>query len=201
MPCCCTCWRKPSCGSISSASCPTRRWRRTRWRRRWRRAGPRPGFGIRAAAAARGLGFVPLLRERFDLVMDRRTYFEAPVQALLGFARGPAFAARAGRMGGYDTTGTGASPSIFEHHHSIQRVIASPIQRTEDSITARRMPRAAAWGGTSASGSPWRCPSHAFGLRARPMPTAGSSAAPICPPERCAVASDRLLSRDEFIQM
>jgi excisionase family DNA binding protein len=66
------------------------------------------GFGIRAAAAARGLGFVPLLRERFDLVMDRRTYFEAPVQVLLGFARGAAFAARAGRMGGYDTTGTGS---------------------------------------------------------------------------------------------
>jgi putative molybdopterin biosynthesis protein len=66
------------------------------------------GFGIRAAAAARGLGFVPLLQERFDLVMDRRAYFEAPVQALLGFTRGLAFAARAGRMGGYDTAGTGS---------------------------------------------------------------------------------------------
>jgi excisionase family DNA binding protein len=66
------------------------------------------GFGIRAAAAARGLGFVPLVRERFDLVMDRRTYFESPVQALLGFARSPGFAARAGRMGGYDTAGTGS---------------------------------------------------------------------------------------------
>ena len=66
------------------------------------------GFGIRAAAASRGLDFVSLLRERFDLVMDRRTYFESPMQVLLGFARGPAFAARAGRMGGYDTTGTGS---------------------------------------------------------------------------------------------
>lgn len=66
------------------------------------------GFGIRAAAMARGLGFVPLLRERFDLVMDRRSYFEAPMQALLGFARSPTFAARACRMGGYDTTVTGS---------------------------------------------------------------------------------------------
>jgi excisionase family DNA binding protein len=66
------------------------------------------GFGIRAAAAARGLGFVPLLRERFDLVMDRRTYFEPPMQALLAFVRMPAFAARAARMGGYDTTATGS---------------------------------------------------------------------------------------------
>jgi excisionase family DNA binding protein len=66
------------------------------------------GFGIRAEAAARGLGFVPLIRERFDLVMDRRHYFGAPMQALLGFARGPVFAARAARMGGYDVAGTGA---------------------------------------------------------------------------------------------
>jgi len=66
------------------------------------------GFGIRAEAAARGLDFVPLVRERFDLVMARRDFFEPPVQALLGFARGAAFAARAARMGGYDTGATGA---------------------------------------------------------------------------------------------
>jgi excisionase family DNA binding protein len=66
------------------------------------------GFGIRAEAAARGLGFVPLIRERFDLVMERRHYFGAPMQALLAFARGPVFAARAARMGGYDTAATGA---------------------------------------------------------------------------------------------
>jgi excisionase family DNA binding protein len=65
------------------------------------------GFGIRAEAAARGLGFVPLVRERFDLVMARRDYFEPPVQALLAFARSPAFAARAARMGGYDIAETG----------------------------------------------------------------------------------------------
>lgn len=66
------------------------------------------GFGIRAEAAARGLGFVPLIRERFDLVMERRHYFGPAVQALLGFARAPAFAARAARMGGYDVAMTGA---------------------------------------------------------------------------------------------
>ncbi len=65
------------------------------------------GFGIRAEAEARGLGFVPLVRERFDLVMPRRAYFEPPMQALLAFARGAAFAARAARMGGYDVTETG----------------------------------------------------------------------------------------------
>jgi len=65
------------------------------------------GFGIRAEAAARSLGFVPLLRERFDLVMLRRDYFEPPVQALLAFARTEGFHARAARMGGYDTAATG----------------------------------------------------------------------------------------------
>jgi len=65
------------------------------------------GFGIRAEAAGRGLDFVPLIRERFDLVMERRHYFEAPLQALLGFARGPSFASRAARMGGYDIAETG----------------------------------------------------------------------------------------------
>jgi molybdate-binding protein len=65
------------------------------------------GFGIRAEAEARGLGFLPLVRERFDLVMARRDYFEPPLQALLGFARGAAFAARAARMGGYDIAETG----------------------------------------------------------------------------------------------
>lgn len=58
------------------------------------------GFGIRAAAA--GLGFVPVIEERFDLVMRRRDYFRADVQRLLAFARSAGFAERAARLGGYD---------------------------------------------------------------------------------------------------
>lgn len=65
------------------------------------------GFGIRAEALRAGLGFVPLIRERFDLVMQRREAFEAPMQTLLAFARSPLFAARAARMGGYDVRETG----------------------------------------------------------------------------------------------
>jgi putative molybdopterin biosynthesis protein len=65
------------------------------------------GFGIRAEAMTRGLGFVPLIRERFDLVMDRRQYFEPAVQRLFAFARTQLFAARAARMGGYDVGATG----------------------------------------------------------------------------------------------
>jgi molybdate-binding protein len=66
------------------------------------------GFGIEAEARARGLGFLPLLRERFDLVMERRQYFETPLQRLLAFTRTDAFRRRAGHLGGYDIAATGS---------------------------------------------------------------------------------------------
>jgi excisionase family DNA binding protein len=65
------------------------------------------GFGIGAEAAARGLCFVPLFRERFDLVMERRHYFGAQVQRLMRFARQPDFVARAKRLGGYEVEENG----------------------------------------------------------------------------------------------
>jgi excisionase family DNA binding protein len=65
------------------------------------------GFGIRAEAGPRGLAFLPLFRERFDLVMARHAYFEPPMQALLGFARGAGLARRAEALGGYDVAETG----------------------------------------------------------------------------------------------
>jgi len=65
------------------------------------------GVAIEAAARGCGLTFIPLARERLDLVMHRRHYFEPGVQALLSLARGPAFAAQAVTLGGYDVTGTG----------------------------------------------------------------------------------------------
>ncbi len=60
------------------------------------------GLGIRAAALAAGLDFVPLTWERVDLVTWRRSYFEPPLQALLAFARTRAFAHQAAALGGYD---------------------------------------------------------------------------------------------------
>ncbi len=64
-------------------------------------------FGLEAAARPFGLHFVPLAEERFDLLIDRRAYFEPPLQALLDFARTPAFAERAAALGGYDIAGLG----------------------------------------------------------------------------------------------
>lgn len=65
--------------------------------------------GLAVAAVARGLNldFVPLMWERYDLLVRRRDYFEPPLQALLDFARSRAFRARAARMGGYDISGLG----------------------------------------------------------------------------------------------
>lgn len=65
------------------------------------------GIATRAVAATRGLDFVPLAWERFDLAMRRRDYFEPGPQALFALARTPAFADRAARLGGYDTAETG----------------------------------------------------------------------------------------------
>ena len=65
------------------------------------------GFAIEAAARTLKLEFIPLVRERYDLLIGRRDYFEPPVQTLLAFARGEALRARAEAMGGYDIAGLG----------------------------------------------------------------------------------------------
>ncbi|MEX0606507.1 MAG: helix-turn-helix transcriptional regulator, partial [Halofilum sp. (in: g-proteobacteria)] len=45
------------------------------------------GLGIEAAARDAGLTFLPLGEERFDLLIDRREYFERPVQSLQALTR------------------------------------------------------------------------------------------------------------------
>ena len=59
-------------------------------------------FGAQSAAQSIGLGFVPVIRERVDLLVNRRSYFEPPLQMLFDFCRGPSFAAHANALGGYD---------------------------------------------------------------------------------------------------
>ena len=60
------------------------------------------GLGIEAAARQYQLEFVPLLEERFDLLVWRKAYFDPPCQRLLAFCRTAAFAERAVALGGYD---------------------------------------------------------------------------------------------------
>lgn len=66
------------------------------------------GLAVASVAKSLKLDFVPLHRERFDLAVDRRAYFEPPIQALLAFTRTEEFARRAETLGGYDISGIGA---------------------------------------------------------------------------------------------
>ncbi len=65
------------------------------------------GLAVASAAHAFKLDFLGLHRERYDLLVRRRDYFEAPVRKLLAFARTGAFKARAADMAGYDTSALG----------------------------------------------------------------------------------------------
>lgn len=65
------------------------------------------GIATRSAANAAGVDFVPLVWERFDLVMRQQDYFRPPMQALISFVRSPSAAARAKELGGYDLSGAG----------------------------------------------------------------------------------------------
>jgi putative molybdopterin biosynthesis protein len=65
------------------------------------------GVATRAVAAAVSLGFVPLARERFDLVIAKARFFEPPIQALLEAVRSERFRRGLERLGGYDWAQTG----------------------------------------------------------------------------------------------
>ena len=65
------------------------------------------GLAIEAAARRLRLDFVPLARERYDLVMARRDYFEPPMQRLFDFARSRKLRRRADELGGYELDGPG----------------------------------------------------------------------------------------------
>ncbi|MFG1418206.1 helix-turn-helix transcriptional regulator [Xanthobacter sp. V0B-10] len=65
------------------------------------------GLGIEAAARQFNLDFLPMVEERFDLLVWRKAYFDPPFQKFVAFCRGPALAARAEALGGYDLSGFG----------------------------------------------------------------------------------------------
>lgn len=66
------------------------------------------GLGIEAAARQLQLEFTPMVVERFDLLVWRKTYFDPPFQKLVHFCRSEAFRKRAEAFGGYDCSQFGA---------------------------------------------------------------------------------------------
>jgi putative molybdopterin biosynthesis protein len=65
------------------------------------------GLAIEAVAREQGLAFLPLLWERYDLVVRRMEYFEPPLQRLLAFTRTELFREHARSLGGYDVANAG----------------------------------------------------------------------------------------------
>jgi putative molybdopterin biosynthesis protein len=61
------------------------------------------GLGIRAAARALQLNFVPLAQERYDLVIPQTRYEDRRVQALLELLQEPALRQAVASLPGYDT--------------------------------------------------------------------------------------------------
>ncbi len=64
-------------------------------------------FGLEALAKQYRLDFIPVIKERFDLLIDRRFWFEPPMQTFMGFCNSPVFSNRAAELGGYDIANLG----------------------------------------------------------------------------------------------
>jgi putative molybdopterin biosynthesis protein len=65
------------------------------------------GLGIRAAAAALDLGFVPLFHERYDLVIPQEHYTSERLRPLLELLADPEFRRAVAALPGYDVTPMG----------------------------------------------------------------------------------------------
>ncbi len=66
------------------------------------------GVGVKAAAQAAGLDFIPLDQERYDLVIPDHFLDLDPVQELLAALRRPELRRQVESLGGYDTTNMGS---------------------------------------------------------------------------------------------
>ncbi len=64
-------------------------------------------FGLLGLARQYRLGYVPIIRERFDLLVERRAWFEPALQRFAGFCLSAAFTEKAAELQGYDVSGFG----------------------------------------------------------------------------------------------
>jgi putative molybdopterin biosynthesis protein len=65
------------------------------------------GLATRTTAQSLGLDFIPLIRERFDVVIPKERFFSPGIQVMLGVLGSREFRQRVDALGGYDTTGSG----------------------------------------------------------------------------------------------
>lgn len=64
-------------------------------------------FGLRSLAERHKLDFIPFTKERFDLLIWWKAWFEDPLQKLSAFVRSQEFAAKGKSLAGYDFSGCG----------------------------------------------------------------------------------------------
>jgi putative molybdopterin biosynthesis protein len=65
------------------------------------------GIATRAIATTAGLDFLPLVTERFDILLRQRDSYRPPVQTFLNIITKTAFASRAAELGGLDVSQAG----------------------------------------------------------------------------------------------
>jgi len=64
-------------------------------------------FGLESVAQVFGLSFVPVIKEHFDLLVDRKAYFDPAFQSLAAFFTSEKFLRRATGQTGYDASEAG----------------------------------------------------------------------------------------------
>lgn len=70
------------------------------------------GIAIESAALAEGMDFIPLVSERFDLVVPARAAAESPVSRLIETLDDPAFRAEVEHLPGYDGSMSGHTTTV-----------------------------------------------------------------------------------------
>lgn len=65
------------------------------------------GLATRTTAQLLGLDFIPLIRERFDMLVSKDRFFTRGIQVLLGIVGSREFRERVDSLGGYDVTESG----------------------------------------------------------------------------------------------
>ena len=65
------------------------------------------GIGIRAVSNMLGLGFIPLTKERFDIIILKELFFSKRIQMFLEILRSNQFKRIAKKFGGYNTANSG----------------------------------------------------------------------------------------------
>ena len=65
------------------------------------------GVATIAVSQLLGLFFIPITSERFDMILDQRTFFQAGVQTLMEVLRSDSFRGRVAKLGNYDFRDSG----------------------------------------------------------------------------------------------